>query len=252
MPKTIMVVGAGPGIGLHVAHRFGKEGFRVALISRTKANLDTYAAKLGKLGIEAVGFPGDATNQASLAGAIARVQKTFGSVDVLEYSPTPGPDMLVTPRNITVENTRPMLEFTLGAITAVQTVLPDMLKRGDGGLLFTSAASAIEPVPWSSNYAIGQSGIRSYAHSLHNDLKKDGIYAGMLFIAGLVNKGDGSLQPPGPIPVSPDQPAPMMPMITAYSIAESFWDMYTKRDRIDEIVGDMGLIKRMLADAGSQ
>lgn len=248
MAKTIMVIGAGPGIGLHVAHRFGKEGFRAALVSRTQSNLDAYVATLGERGIEAAGFAADAADPASLRAAIAKAQDRFGTIDVLEYSPTPGDaKALVTPRHITVENTLPLLGFTLGAIAAVQAILPGMLKQGNGGLLFASAASAIEPVPFSSNFAIGQSGIRSYAHSLHNDLKKDGIYAGMLYIAGLVNKGDGSLQPPPP-PAAGQPPSPM-PLISAYSIADAFWDMYTKRDRIDEIVGDMGLIERMIAAA---
>ncbi|MGB5158390.1 SDR family NAD(P)-dependent oxidoreductase [Desulfobacterium sp. N47] len=245
MQKTIMVIGAGPGIGLHVAHRFGKEGFSAALISRTKANLDACVSKLKDNGVEAEGFAADAGDIKGLASAIEKAQKRFGSIDILEYSPSTDPQLLATPLNITVENVRPHMEVALGAVTAVRAVLPGMIKKGNGGLLFTSAASAIEPVPFSSNFAMAQSGIRSYVHSLHNALRKDGIYAGMVLIAGIVDKGDGSLQPPkSPPPPSPQSP---MPIISAYSIAESFWDMYTKRDRIDQIVGDFGIIERMLA-----
>lgn len=242
MSKTIMIIGAGPGVGLHVAHRFGKEGFSVALISRTKANLDSCVAELKEKGIDAEGFNADAKDLKSLSFTIEKAQKRFGSIDVLEFSPSTDPGKLATPRNITVENLRPHMELTLGAVTAVQALLPGMLEKGNGGILFASAASAIEPVPFSSNFAMAQSSIRNYAHSLHNDLKKDGIYAGMLFISGLVDKGNGSLEPPPP-PVS-ESP---MPLISAYSIAEMFWDMYTKRDRIDQIVGDFGLIEKMWA-----
>ncbi|HKN30456.1 MAG TPA: hypothetical protein VJY34_22270 [Roseiarcus sp.] len=35
--KTIAIVGAGPGLGLSLAHGFGREGFRVALIARPEA-----------------------------------------------------------------------------------------------------------------------------------------------------------------------------------------------------------------------
>ncbi len=245
MSKTIMIIGVGPGVGLHIAHRFGKEGFSAALISRTKANLDTYVAKLKEKGIEAEGFVGDARDLKSLSSAIAKAQERFGSIDVLEYSPVLGIESLATPRNITVENVRPHMDITLGAITAVRAILPGMLEKGNGGILFTSAASVIEPVPFSSNFAMAQSGIRSYAHSLHNDLKKDGIYVGMVLIAGLVDKGDGSLQEPkAPPPPTPQSP---MPLISAYSIAESFWDMYTKRDRTDHIVGDLGLIEKLIS-----
>ncbi|MBU1054310.1 MAG: SDR family NAD(P)-dependent oxidoreductase [Proteobacteria bacterium] len=245
MSKTIMVIGAGPGVGLHVANRFGKEGFRAALISRTKANLDACVAKLKENGVEAEGFQADAGNLKGLASAIEKAQKNFGSIDVLEYSPATDPQLLATPLNITVENVRPHMEVALGAITAVRAVLPGMIEKGNGGLLFTSAASAIEPVPFSSNFAMAQSGIRSYAHSLHRTLKKDGVYAGMMLISGLVDKGDGSLQEPKAPP--PPTPESSMPLISAYSIAESFWDMYTKRDRIDQIVGDFGLIERIWA-----
>jgi NAD(P)-dependent dehydrogenase (short-subunit alcohol dehydrogenase family) len=37
--SVIAIVGAGPGLGLSIARRFGHEGFSVALISRTPANL---------------------------------------------------------------------------------------------------------------------------------------------------------------------------------------------------------------------
>lgn len=248
MSKTIMVIGAGPGVGLHVAHRFGKEGFRAALISRTKANLGECVSKLRDKGITTEGFQADATDMKGLSIAIAKAKDKFGSIDVLEYSPTADPSMLATPRNITVENVRPHMEMTLGAITAVRAVLPDMLEEGNGGILFTSAASVLEPVPFSANFIMAQCGIRSYAHSLHNDLKNDGIYVGMLLIAGLVYKGDGSLEAPKSLPDPP--PEFPVPFVSAYSIAESFWDMYTKRDRIDEIAGDLTVIESLIA-AGS-
>ena len=37
--KTIVVVGAGQGLGNHVAKRFGKEGFRVVLMARNGESL---------------------------------------------------------------------------------------------------------------------------------------------------------------------------------------------------------------------
>jgi PPOX class probable F420-dependent enzyme len=43
---VIAVVGAGPGLGLAIARRFGREGFRVALISRAQSKLDALAAEL--------------------------------------------------------------------------------------------------------------------------------------------------------------------------------------------------------------
>jgi NADP-dependent 3-hydroxy acid dehydrogenase YdfG len=247
MAKTIAVIGTGPGIGLHVAARFGREGFNAALIARNKENLEHYAGQLGDRGIEAAAFAADVTDRAGLADALARADEHFGSVDVIEYSPAGGAEMLATPRNITVENLLPQLDFTLGAVTAVQAVLPGMLQRGDGALLFGTAASAMEPVPFSANFGMAQAAIRNYTWSLHSDLKKEGIYAGILLVAGAVNKGDGSLDPPAVAAAAPDAPPPRMSVTTAYDIADMYWSLYERRDRIEVFAGDMELIRRLVS-----
>jgi hypothetical protein len=54
---------------------------------------------------------------------------------------------MAPPRAITVGITAPQLALTLGAVAAAQTTLPEMLARGHGGLLVTTAVSAVDPVP---------------------------------------------------------------------------------------------------------
>ena len=46
MVKTIAIVGAGPGLGLSIAKKFGTNGFRAALIARSKDSLDQLVANL--------------------------------------------------------------------------------------------------------------------------------------------------------------------------------------------------------------
>jgi NAD(P)-dependent dehydrogenase (short-subunit alcohol dehydrogenase family) len=41
---VIAIVGAGPGLGLAIAHRFGAEGYQVALIARNQQKVDGLAA----------------------------------------------------------------------------------------------------------------------------------------------------------------------------------------------------------------
>lgn len=54
--KTMVIIGAGPGLGFSLAKTFGKNGFRISLVSRTQEKLDKYAEQLGEMGIEAQGF----------------------------------------------------------------------------------------------------------------------------------------------------------------------------------------------------
>jgi NAD(P)-dependent dehydrogenase (short-subunit alcohol dehydrogenase family) len=136
---TIVIVGAGPGLGLAIARRFGREGFRVALVSRTQSKLDALTARLAEDGIEAAGFTGDVLDRASLRAALAAAGERLGGIDVLEYSPAPGGTATDLARvdvtHVTVENIQPQVEYYVyGGITAAQAVLPRMLERGSGTL----------------------------------------------------------------------------------------------------------------------
>lgn len=68
--KTIAIVGAGPGLGLSLAKKFGEKGFRVAVISRNPDKLSIILKKLRELNIEAQSFVADVTDLAALKQAI--------------------------------------------------------------------------------------------------------------------------------------------------------------------------------------
>lgn len=53
MDKVIAVFGAGSGLGMSVARRFGREGYKVALIARGRPALEDKARELGSAGIHA-------------------------------------------------------------------------------------------------------------------------------------------------------------------------------------------------------
>jgi short-subunit dehydrogenase len=225
--KTLAIVGAGPGVGYAVASRFGREGYNVGLISRSESHLDLLVRRLADKSVKALGFTADVTDRPSLERALSEVKQHLGPIDVLEYSPTPPGDQLAMPRDITVENAQYQIDYSVhGAIASVQQVLPDMLARGDGGLLFCTAASARTPVPFSSNFAIAAAGLRSYVLSLASGLAADGIYAGILEIAGIVESGDANASGMG------------LPLVKAIDIAEAFWDMYAVRDQPEVVAGD--------------
>ena len=146
---VIAIVGAGPGLGSSIARRFGRERFEVALISRSAANLDRLAAELAGNGIRAEGFAADVRDRASLKEALDAAADRLGPVDVLEYSPAARGGLAMTDvLQVTAENVQPQVEFYVyGAIAAVRAVLPGMLERGRGTLLFTTGASSAVTMP---------------------------------------------------------------------------------------------------------
>ena len=52
MNKHLLIIGAGPGVALGVAHRFAREGFKLSLIARRAASLDDLAGQLRNAGTD--------------------------------------------------------------------------------------------------------------------------------------------------------------------------------------------------------
>ncbi|RPK31373.1 SDR family NAD(P)-dependent oxidoreductase [Paenibacillus xylanexedens] len=90
--KTIAIVGAGAGLGMSIAKKFGQNGFRVALIARNEEKLNQLVIELEQLGIEAASFQADILNKEQIEMAFAAIKEKYGFIDVLEYSPTPSFD----------------------------------------------------------------------------------------------------------------------------------------------------------------
>jgi NADP-dependent 3-hydroxy acid dehydrogenase YdfG len=217
---AIAIVGAGPGLGLAIARRFGREGFTVALISRTQSTLDALAAELAADGIEGAGFAGDVLDRPSLRAALDAATARFGGIDVLEYSPAPGggsPDLASADvTQVTVENIQPQVEYYVyGGITAAQAVLPGMLERGSGTLLFTTGASSLLTFPQMGNIGIGSAGLRNYVLALNAALAGKGVYVAHVPLATWIGSGGPETQ--------------------ASTIAETYWELYTTRDQAERL-----------------
>jgi short-subunit dehydrogenase len=226
--KTIAIFGAGPGLGQAVARRFGREGFRVALVARDRSRLESMASDLGGEGVQAAGFPADLTDREAALGVVDAIQARFGPVDVLEYSPTPGAHLRGSPSELDVAAVARLLElYVLTPVALVGRVLPAMLERG-GGLLFAMGAAAKYPVPRLAGGMV-LSSLRNYAHTLNAELGPRNVYAGTLVIGALI---EGSAAARNPSAWGNGQVA----VVAADDLAERCWDMYLKRDRAEEQV----------------
>jgi NAD(P)-dependent dehydrogenase (short-subunit alcohol dehydrogenase family) len=215
---VIAIVGAGPGLGASIARVFGSHGFRVALVSRSQAKLDTIAAQLGAEGIEAAGFAADLLDRASLVSAFEQITTRFGAVDVLEFSPAVHaqgtPLDMVGPLEVTPENLQPQFDFYVyGAIAAAAQVLPAMLEAGAGTLLFTTGGGSIAPVSMMGNVNTAAAALRSWVLNLNQTIADRGVYAAHVAISAWIGHGN--------------------PAAEADVIAEAYYDLYLARDKAE-------------------
>ncbi|WP_329038238.1 SDR family NAD(P)-dependent oxidoreductase [Streptomyces sp. NBC_01725] len=188
---TIAIVGAGAGLGGAVARRFGREGFDVALLSRTREHVDALATDLGGEGVNARGFAADVTDPASLSAALESAASALGPVEVLQYSPIPHPDYMKPVLETSPADIEGPLAFSVvGPMTAVGQVLPGMRSLGRGTLLFVNGGSAVQPHPDRAGTSIAFAAESAYARMLHDALADERIHAAQLIIPGAITAGD--------------------------------------------------------------
>jgi NADP-dependent 3-hydroxy acid dehydrogenase YdfG len=243
--KTIAIVGAGPGLGTSMAHRFGREGFHVGLLARNSERLDAMQAALADDGISASAHVADVVDRATLRTALGDLEDARGSIDVLACLPTPAGAELKLPEDVDVESVMHQLDYTvLGPIEATQAVLPGMLARGDGALLYTGGYSSRHPVTSHANAGIALAAQRNYAYVLNRALAGRGVYAGTVTVAGLILRSTSGDE----ILAAPDEVRTMLEplLIDPDDIADVYWDMYQQRDRAEEVVGKPELVEQLI------
>src|SRR5439155_3598925 len=79
--KTMVVTGAGRGLGKGIARWMAKAGANVVLTGRTPETLEASAADVRAEGVEALVLPGDMTSPEHIADLAARVLDRFGYID---------------------------------------------------------------------------------------------------------------------------------------------------------------------------
>lgn len=198
--KTMIIIGAGKNLGFSLAKRFGKEGFQIALVARNTEKLQTMTDDLKNLSVEATAFPADISKKADIVKALDDIKAKFGKIDVLEFSPltwdgTPSSVLEMTPESVRYH----FESQVMSAINIVNHVVPDMIARGEGALLFTTGLTAFYPLPMMGNIGIAMAGLRNYLTNLAAELTPKGILVANRSIAVQIGSGIGKVNDPDTI-----------------------------------------------------
>jgi NAD(P)-dependent dehydrogenase (short-subunit alcohol dehydrogenase family) len=125
--KKVLITGGSKGIGLACAQAFIAEGARVAIVSRSQANLDAAKAQLK----DCYCIPADLGSASAAASMVERVEKEFGPIDVLVNSA--GAARRTNADDLTPEAWRAAMDakyFTY--INVIDPLVKRMAGRGDG------------------------------------------------------------------------------------------------------------------------
>ncbi|MGW0569572.1 SDR family NAD(P)-dependent oxidoreductase [Streptomyces tauricus] len=184
---TVALIGAGPGLGLAAARRFGTADHRVALVSRSAQHQDTLVGALTAENIDARGFTADVLDATSLTAALDEAADALGPVEILQFSPVPRGDFMKPVLDTTPTDLDDPLAFSVkGPMICVNAVLPGMRKLGRGTLLFVNGGSAVRPNPGVAGTSIAFAAESAYAHMLHATLADENIHVAQLIVPGAI------------------------------------------------------------------
>jgi NAD(P)-dependent dehydrogenase (short-subunit alcohol dehydrogenase family) len=213
---VIAILGAGPGMGLAIAKTFGAHGYRVALLSRNPVKQESLVTELATHGIISAAFRADARDRGSVASGLAAVKQRLGWIDVLEFSPADRTLPLPSAVELRHDDVRVWIDFYVhGAVAAVNQVLPDMLARRSGTILFTTGASSVYPVPRFAAAGAAMAWLRNWAHALHAAVAPKGVQVGHVAIGAFIGRQRDA---------SPDAIAPL------------YWELHTHRHEIEKVL----------------
>jgi short-subunit dehydrogenase len=184
----LLLVGAGPGLGFAIAHRFAAGGYRVTLLARHADRLDELARSLDDTGAEINTIEADASNPEDLRTRMAELYGEDGAPGVVIYNAVIGaPDQLLSS---TVAHLQEAYTVdVIGAIVVAQEAAPAMRSAGSGTMIVTGGGFADHPIPALATVSLGKAALRSAATMLGADLGPDGIRVATLTIAGQIVAG---------------------------------------------------------------
>lgn len=184
--KQIIIIGAGPGISLAVAQRFGKEGFRVDLIGRNEQKLELLRIELEKSNIESCYISADAGSFNSLKNALDQLDQLFGTPDAVLYNAADFCEGNID--NLEWERIAKANDTNIGgAYNTIKLLLPEFEKKKKGTFFFTGGGLALEGNPDYIGLSIGKAGLRNLVQALSAKLKNTSVRCSMVTICGFVN-----------------------------------------------------------------
>ncbi len=186
--QTVVVVGAGSGVSAGVARKFGNEGFIVVLLARDEESLQVQVSKLREQSIEAHGIVADASVSDTLVSGFDRITSEFGTPDVLVYNAAS--NTISEPS--TLDEKDLLSDFrvsVVGGLMCAQQVIPGMIERKSGTIIFTGGMLALNPVPSRASASISKAGLRNLSFTLADELASHGISVGTVTIGGAVQPG---------------------------------------------------------------
>jgi len=172
--RIAVVTGASSGIGAATALELGRRGFAVAVGARRLDRVAKVAEQVQSEGVAALAHPLDVTDPASADAFCAEVERVLGPVDVLVNNA--GQNLSALVAESTDDQLRSDVETNLlGAMYMTRRLVPGMLERRLGDVVFVGSDSATRPRTWQGAYSAAKAGLEAFARVLEMETEGTGV-----------------------------------------------------------------------------
>jgi NAD(P)-dependent dehydrogenase (short-subunit alcohol dehydrogenase family) len=257
---TIVVTGAGAGVGRAVARAFtaDRPGLRIALLGRGDAGLAAAAAEVEAAGGVALVLPVDVADAGQVEAAAERIETELGPIEVWVNNAFAGVFGEVTA--ISNEEFKRVTEVTyLGVVYGTKAALDRMRPRRHGVIVQVGSALAYRGIPLQSAYCAAKHAIQGFTESLRCELLHDGagVHVTMVQLPAVntpqfdwvLSRLPRKAQPVPPI-YEPEVAADAVVFAAAHPYRREYW---VGGSTVATILGDRlasGLLDRYLARTG--
>ncbi|MGB8858062.1 MAG: SDR family NAD(P)-dependent oxidoreductase, partial [Ilumatobacteraceae bacterium] len=157
-----------------MARRFAAKGARVSLVARSADSLDALAGELnGKA------FAADLLDAAAVDALVPRIEDAAGPIDVLVNNA--GVETSQWLHLDEPSRLREAITLNLEApIILTRAVLPGMLSRGGGSLVYTSSLAGSAGFPGLAVYAATKAGVNNFVASLRLELRDTAVHLALV------------------------------------------------------------------------
>lgn len=174
MKTRMLITGGGRGVGRATALRLAREGAAVALLARTRSDLDAIAGEITAAGGTAVAVAADVGDAGQVRGAVAEATDALGGLDGLVLNAGIGLHGPV--ETYPIEDWQESLATMLtGPFLVTQAALPALKAAGDARIVAIGSGAAYSGYANLASYCAAKWGLRGFMLALAEEVKADGI-----------------------------------------------------------------------------
>ncbi|MGW3115866.1 SDR family NAD(P)-dependent oxidoreductase [Streptomyces sp. NPDC001107] len=198
--RSVIVTGAGSGIGRAAALAFAAEGARVVVADLNAEGADAVVKEIERAGGAAVAVVGDLSERAVVDQVVRRAVESFGGVDVLVNN-AGIMDRMSAPADVSDGEWERVIRVNLTApFLLTRAVLPHMLEAGRGAIVNTASEAGIRGSAAGAAYTASKHGVVGLTRSLAVMYRNQGIRANAIApggtATGMIPDVDGSAHGP--------------------------------------------------------